>query len=209
MGSIIALSAGHSYYVEIDVDPDTENNPGPRGDYYIHVKFLDKCDTTNFIDSKDAGDGYERATDTDNDVGGDTIPGSDYDSSDTGYDTGDSASGSVWCRITNNGNPQAAILRSYIGLSSTKTNVRMRGQTSQASSISKGDMYWNDHQDETDLGNEDFDNTQWFGGTNAVTLSGLSVDTADLDITNTGILLLVLVGAVSVGFLRHRQRSLL
>ncbi len=154
-------SASHNYYVEIDVDPDTENNPGPRGDYYIRVVFKGSCNNGSFTDSSGGagGDGYERAKDTNDTVGGDTIPGSDFDSDDTGYDTGDSASGRVWCRIKG-GKPQAAILRSYIGLSDTATNVRMRGQISQTSNIDKGKMYWNDHQGPKDLENEDFDNTE-------------------------------------------------
>lgn len=169
-------SPGHQYIIEIDVDPLLEE----RGDAYVSIYGKTEFDSSSWIDAQLQG-GFEAYADngdsgTANDVGGsnpgtgdpscDDCPAADPNTQD-GY-TGKicDADDRVYARIRD-GNVQLAVRwacledSSEVELSGRPAIFRVRGWTSQSSTIEKDKLYWHDENRIADIDGENFDNVAW------------------------------------------------
>lgn len=166
----------HQYIIEIDVDPDAES----RGDAYVSIYGKTEFDRASWVDAQREG-GFEAYADnadsgTANDVGGDQPGTGDPSCTDCPDDPGgqDGYTGKicdsedrVYARVAD-GNVQLAMRWTCLRDSADSTLAgrpaafRVRGWTSQSSSIEKDKLYWHDENPIADLSDEDFDNVPWF-----------------------------------------------
>lgn len=168
---------GHQYVVEVDVDPLTEQ----RGDDYLAIYGKNEFNTSSWVDAYEQG-GFEAYADngdsgTANDVGGTNPATGDPNCVDCpapnpntqdGY-TGKicDAEDRVYARIVD-GNVQLAVR--WTCLEDSSNNVlgnppaafRVRGWSSQSSTIEKDKLYWHDENLPADIAGENFDNVDWF-----------------------------------------------
>lgn len=159
------------------MDPVTEQ----RGDDYLSIFGKTEFDTSSWVDAHQQG-GFDAYADngdsgTANDVGG-TNPGTgDPNCGDCpapnpntqdGY-TGKICDGEdrVYARIVN-GNVQLAVRWTCLrdsgnnDLGERPASFRVRGWSSQSSTIEKDKLYWHDENLPADIAGENFDNVDWF-----------------------------------------------
>lgn len=191
------LTASHDFLATIDIDPDTE--AGPREDYYFEfaagINWLAGPNSNpDWVDGNASGTPSNNSRcDADDDVGGSNPLRSDAGSPSDNFNDCviEEVNGKVYVRST-----------SYTGSGSSKSNtgfmqmainldvgedtdgntldniscsdLRVRIWSSQTSTFSADKIPWHDGQTVSDLSSWDHDNTLWFGGTTAITLSSFA-----------------------------------
>ena len=181
-------SPAHQYIIEIDVDPDTE----ARGDAYVSIYGKTEFDRSSWVDAQREG-GFEAYADNAdsgmaNDVGGAHPVTGDPSCAECPDDPGgqDGYTGRicdsedrVHARVAD-GDVQLAVRWTCLrdsgdnALAGRPAAFRVRGWTSQSSSIEKDKLYWHDENPIADLPDEDFDNVAWL-------TAGASVCAGDCD----------------------------